>query len=130
MMPRHARHTVKDPERGSTTLEVVMWGLVLALLLFGPIQIGLWYTARDIARHSASEALQAAQVATADDSGYAAADRVLDGSSSISDTTVDIDRDGALITVTVTGASQTLIPGWDLTVSQSASGPMIEYTTP
>jgi hypothetical protein len=42
----------------------------------------------------------------------------------LDNTGIDVSLDGNTVTVTVTAQSHSVVPGMDMTVSQSASGPM------
>lgn len=119
-------------ERGSTTLEtVILWPAVF-LLIFGIVHAGLWFHARNVALSAAREGAHAASLA--DGAGGAA--RAADFLASTTDDSIlrvaDI-RDSAdtdSVTVTVTGSSTTLIPGWRVDVSQTATAPIRRWTDP
>jgi Flp pilus assembly protein TadG len=117
-------------ERGSATLEtVILWPAVF-LLIFGMLHGGLWFHARNLALTAAQEGARAASV----NDGAGGDDRARQFLASI-DAMVDVhaitqaaDRDS--VTVTVSGSSATLIPGWRVDVTQSSTAPIKRWTTP
>ncbi|WP_171906685.1 TadE family protein [Jiangella alba] len=122
----------RPSERGSTTLEtVVLWPAVF-LLIFGIVHAGLWFHARNVALSAAREGVRAASLH--DGSGGTA--RAADFLAATTDGSVmrvgDIrETTGAdTVTVTVTGSSTTLIPGWRVDVSQSATAPIRRWSAP
>jgi Flp pilus assembly protein TadG len=122
----------RRPERGSATLEtVILWPAVF-LLIFGIVHAGIWFHARNVALSAAREGARAASVA--DGSGGAA--RAADFLASTTDGSVlrvdDIHEstDADSVTVTVTGSSTTLIPGWQVDLSQTATAPIRRWTGP
>lgn len=119
-----------DRDRGAATTEVVLVTPVLLLLVMLVIQFGLWYHAQHVAQAAADEGARAAKVetATAQD-GIAGANAFLDQSSSrlINDRNVDATRTLDVATVTVTGHVTSVIPGFDLTVSASATDPVERF---
>lgn len=122
----------RPSERGSTTLEtVVLWPAVF-LLIFGIVHAGLWFHARNVALSAAREGVRVASLH--DGSGGAARAAAFltattDGSvmrvGDIRETT-----NSGTVTVTVTGSSTTLIPGWRVDVSQSATAPIRRWSAP
>ena len=124
--------TRRRAERGSATLETVLLWPAVFLLIFGIVHAGLWFHARNVALSAALEGARAASLA--DGSGGAA--RAADFLASTTDGSVmrvgDIHEttDADSVTVTVTGSSTTLIPGWRVDVSQSATAPLRRWTDP
>lgn len=124
--------THRRAERGSATLETVVLWPVVFLLIFGIVHAGLWFHARNVALSAAREGARAASLA--DGSGGAA--RAADFLASTTDGSVmrvgDIHEtaDSDSVTVTVTGSSTTLIPGWRVDVRQSATAPIRRWTDP
>ncbi|MBB5787452.1 TadE/TadG family type IV pilus assembly protein [Jiangella mangrovi] len=123
---------LRRSERGSATLEtVVLWPAVF-LLIFGIVHAGLWFHARNVALSAAREGARAASV----DGGSGGAERAADFLASTTDDSVlrvrDI-REAAgtdVVTVTVIGSSTTLIPGWRVDVSQTATAPIRRWSDP
>ncbi|WP_157987635.1 TadE family protein [Jiangella endophytica] len=124
--------TRRHPERGSATLETVLLWPAVFLLIFGIVHAGLWFHARNVALSAAREGVRAASLV--DGAGGAA--RAADFLAATTDGTVmrvgDIHEtsDADTVTVTVTGSSTTLIPGWRVDVSQSATAPIRRWTAP
>lgn len=124
--------TRRCSERGSATLEtVVLWPAVF-LLIFGIVHAGLWFHARNVALSAAREGARAASM----DDGSGGAARAAEFLTATTDGTVmrvgDIHEttDAGTVTVTVTGSSTTLVPGWRVDVSQSATAPIRRWTAP
>ncbi|TDD66987.1 pilus assembly protein [Jiangella aurantiaca] len=124
--------TRRRSERGSATLEtVVLWPAVF-VLIFGIVHAGLWFHARNIALSAAREGARAASMA----GGTGGAARAADFLTATTDGRVmrvgDIHEvaDTDTVTVTVSGSSTTLIPGWRVDVSQSATAPIRRWTAP
>ncbi|WP_169792025.1 TadE/TadG family type IV pilus assembly protein [Jiangella muralis] len=122
----------RTSERGSTTLEtVVLWPAVF-LLIFGIVHAGLWFHARNVALSAAREGARAASL----DDGSGGAARAAAFLASTTDGSVmrvgDISEaaNADTVTVTVTGSSTTLIPGWRVDVSQSATAPIRRWSAP
>lgn len=114
------------------TLEtVVLWPAVF-VLIFGIVHAGLWFHARNVALSAAREGARAASM----DDGTGGAARAAAFLAATTDGTVmrvgDIHEltDARAVTVTVTGWSTTLIPGWRVDVRQSATAPIRRWTAP
>ena len=96
--------------------------VVIALVLV-PIQVGLWWHASQLADAAAREAVDAAQVAGADETdGVAAAFRFLAAAGNLTDTEVTVTRSVDTVTAEVTGRAPRLIPGLDWDVTATAIG--------
>jgi Flp pilus assembly protein TadG len=122
-------------ERGAATLEIAVLFPVVLAITFGVIEISLWYHARDVALAAAEEGVR---VATADGSSVSAgvgeastfaaragADGILTG------VAVTSASNATDVTITVSGDALTLFTGWTgLRVSQTASGPIEQFTGP
>ncbi|WP_158602909.1 TadE family protein [Jiangella rhizosphaerae] len=119
-------------ERGSATLETVVLWPVVFLLIFGIVHAGLWFHARNLALSAAREGARAASM----DAGTGGAARAAAFLAATTDGTVmrvgaiDEVTDATTVTVTVTGSSTTLIPGWRVDVRQSATAPIRRWTAP
>ena len=119
-------------ERGSVTVQMVVLLPVVFAFMFMALQGALWYHARAVALGAAQEG---ARVASAQDStgaagAAAATDFVADagGDGVLLGSGVNATRDATVVTVTVTGTAQTVIPGWAPPVHQSASVPVERLT--
>lgn len=123
------------PERGAATLELVVIFPVVLLITFGVLEAALWYHARNVALAAAEEGVRVATgegssvdagVSEATDFALrAGADDVLSG------VTVRPEGDDTEVSITVTGHSLSLFPGWSgHEVSQTASGPVERFTNP
>lgn len=128
---RRQRHT--DAEQGSVSLENILIFPVLLLLVFGIFQLSLWYSAQSIAHLAATSGYNSSKAYGSNNaSGTESAYSVLsDSSSSISGTNVSIARTPTQITITVTGTSPSVIPGWGgPNVTATVSGPVERWTQP
>lgn len=133
---RPRRRLFRRSDRGAATLELVVLFPVVLLITFGVIEGALWYHARNVALAAAEEGIR---VATAEGSSadaglgaaqafasQAGADGILAGASA---TLAEASTER--VTITVTGNSLTLFPGWSgHYVSQTASGPVERFTGP
>lgn len=101
---------------------------VLILLVLLPVQVGLWWHAKQAAETAAEEALDAAQVdgATAAD-GQGGANAILGSAGNLRDVTVTVDRGPETVTVEIHGTlGFSIFPGaW--TVTAQASGPVERF---
>lgn len=114
-------------DRGIASIELVILAPILLSLLLGAIQAGLWFYARNLALTAAQESTHVARGTDGDTAkGQAAASSYLERTSSgmLTDTAVSVSTDGTTVTTTVTGNSISLIPGVEISVSQSATGPV------
>lgn len=114
------------------TLEtVILWPAVF-LLIFGIVHAGLWFHARNVALSAAREGARAAGL----DDGAGGAVRAADFLASTTDDSVlrvgaiQETADTGSVTITVTGSSTTLIPGWRIDVRQSATAPIRRWSDP
>lgn len=125
--PRFARG-----QRGSVTLEtVVLWPAVF-LLIFGIVQAGIWYHARNVALTAAHEGARAGSIGDGSDGAARAAEFVADTTSPglLRVDAITQDVGGGAVTVTVVGESTTLIPGWTIDVTQSSTAPIRRWSDP
>lgn len=130
--PRARRHTGTPDEDGSASIQMVILMPVLFLIMFTGMQGALWYHARAVAIAAAQEG---ARTAAAEDgtlgAGLAdAASFVADagGTDVLAAAHVTGRRTTTWATVTVTGTAMSVIPGWTLTVAQSATAPVERIT--
>ncbi len=132
MMPRRrvftstpARPGRRRDERGSAAIEAVIVLPVFLLLVFLIVQGALWYSARSAAQATATTAMNAARTyqSTAED-GVAAGDDFLASHTIIHDGAVTVNVTPTTVTVTVTGRSAALVPGFAPEVSSTVTGPV------
>lgn len=130
---RSRRRLLGAHERGTTTLEIVIIFPMVILITFGVIQGALWYNARSAALAAAEEGARAAaesnpRGAAAEALGFIAdlgGDDVLRGAS------VSVGGGANEVTVTVSGNSLSMFPGWGGSfISQTASAPIERFTVP
>lgn len=127
----NSRHRSLD-ERGSATIQMVILMPALFLVMFLGVQGALYYHARAVALAAAQEgAREAGSENGTRDSGAATASifvRDAGGSDVMTSPTASGSRTTTIATVTVTGKSLSVIPGWHVTVTQSASVPVERLT--
>ena len=119
-------------ERGSVTIQMVFLMPALFLVMFLGVQGALYYHAREVALAAAQEgAREAGSENGTRDAGVATANTFLHdagGSDVMTSTSVSGSRTTTTATITVTGKSMSVIPGWHVTVTQSASVPVERLT--
>lgn len=120
-------------ERGSVTIQMVFLLPALFSVMFLGLQGALYYHARTVALAAAQEGAREAGSETGTrEVGVATAETFLrdaGGSEIMTGTHVNGSRSTTTATITVTGTSLSVIPGWHVTVTQSASVP-VERLTP
>lgn len=131
-MPAQRPRRTRD-ERGSVAIQMVFVLPALFAVMFLGVQASLYYHARSVALAAAEEgAREAAGQTGSQDSGVAVASTFLQdagGADVMTNTNVTGTRSAVTATVTVTGTTLSVIPGWKGTVSQRASMP-VERITP
>ena len=131
-MPAQRPRRTRD-ERGSVAIQMVFVLPALFAVMFLGVQASLYYHARSVALAAAEEgAREAAGQTGSQDSGVAVARTFLQdagGADVMTNTNVTGTRSAVTATVTVTGTTLSVIPGWKGTVSQRASMP-VERITP
>ena len=124
--------TVVRREGGSSSIQMVILMPALFSIMFLGMQGALYYHARTVAIAAAQEGARTAggQHGTAADGLSAASSLVSDagGNDVLPGAHVTSGRSATTATVTVTGTSLSVIPGWSPTVSQSASVPVERIT--
>jgi Flp pilus assembly protein TadG len=119
-------------ERGSSSIQMVMLMPALFSIMFLGMQGALYYHARTVAIAAAQEGARAAgtQNGTAAEGVSAASSFVSDagGKDVLPGAHMTGGRSATTATVTVTGTSLSVIPGWSPAVSQSASVPVERIT--
>lgn len=119
-------------ERGSSSIQMVILMPALFSIMFLGMQGALYYHARTVAIAAAQEGARAAgaQNGTAAGGISAASSFVNDagGKDVLPGAQMTGGRSAITATVTVTGTSLSVIPGWSPAVSQSASVPVERIT--
>jgi Flp pilus assembly protein TadG len=112
---------------------VILLPALFAVLFLG-MQAALFYHARTVAIAAAQEGARAAGAETGTPSNgvQAATDFVAEagGADVLPGASASVERTAATVTVTVTGHSLSVIPGWTPRVVQSASLPIERLTAP
>lgn len=121
-------------QRGASPIELAILMPVILFLLFGAIQIAAVYMARATALSAAQTAVSTQRLYdAAPDSGRV---RALAFIQTAGDwltkprVTVVVDEVNGVVNCEVAGNALSVIPGWTLTVTQSASGPIERVTGP
>ncbi|CUR58109.1 Putative membrane TadG /TadE protein [metagenome] len=121
-------------ERGSVSIELVILLPALFAVMFLGMQAALFYHARTVAIAAAQEGARAAsgENGKSSDGTIAASTFITDagGDSVLSGASATANRTTTTVTVTVTGHSLSVIPGWNPTITQSASLPVERLTAP
>jgi len=129
---RLVARTAAGRERGSSSIQMVMLMPALFSIMFLGMQGALYYHARTVAIAAAQEGARAAgsQNGTAAGGISAASSFVSDagGREVLPGARMTAGRSATIATVTVTGTSLSVIPGWSPAVSQSASVPVERIT--
>ena len=117
-----------DPDRGAVATELAVLMPVLILLMLVPVQVGLWWHAKQAAQVAAEEAVDAAQTldGTAAD-GTAGAQAILGQAGNLSNAHIDVNRTIDTVTVTINGdLGFSIFPGaWSVTAH--AEGPVERF---
>ncbi|MFF3950539.1 TadE family protein [Streptomyces sp. NPDC001902] len=122
-------------DRGETSIQMAVVFPFVIVLTLAVVQAGMWFHARNIALAAAREGVTAARTYQADDADGAARAREVLGriaGDSLRGPAVSTAGSGAeSVRVTVTGTAPSLLPGTrGLRVTQSATGPREQWTTP
>ena len=133
--PSAAGHARREPrtsrDRGAVAAQVVVAIPLLAMLPMLIVQVALWAFAAHAAQAAASQALDTARVVGgSNSSGQAEATQILDQltSNTLHDPHVTVQRTATTVTVTIMGTSETIVPGFHMTVHVHASGPIETFT--
>jgi Flp pilus assembly protein TadG len=111
---------------GAALTWVLLFPMVL-LLLFGGIQIAITSYAKNLALATAQAGVRAATSAPGDVNRAAPAAQTFaatKAAGTLDNPGINVSLDGNTVTVTVTAQSHSVVPGMEMTVTQSASGPM------
>ncbi|QIK65309.1 pilus assembly protein [Nocardioides sp. HDW12B] len=135
MSPRRpATSSSRRDERGSVSIELVILLPALFAVMFLGMQAALFYHARTVAIAAAQEGARAAggENGQAADGVSAASSFIADagGDDVLTGTSATANRTATRVTVTVTGRSLSVIPGWHPEIVQSASLPVERVTAP
>jgi Flp pilus assembly protein TadG len=124
----------RTDERGSASVELVILLPVLFAVMFLGMQAALFYHARTVAIAAAQEGARAAGAENGKTSdGINAAYAFISdagGNDVLSGANTSANRTPTTVTVTVTGHSLSVIPGWNPVITQSASLPVERLTAP
>jgi len=127
-----ARLGAGGPERGANPVELAVVMPAILVLLFGSIQLGVWFVARATALNAAQSGVNAQRTLQAPpDAGR---DRATSFLRAAGDWLVDwpppiCTRTATEVTCTVTGRSLSVIPGVQFRVRQTAHGTVERWTT-
>jgi hypothetical protein len=124
---RFARRRGRAAERAIATIEMAILTPVMLLLVTISTQAELWQEADHVALAAAESGVAAgAEVGGSPDSakGEALSAASQMGSGVLISPGASVTESGGLVTVTVTGQSEQLVPGIPVSVSASASAPL------
>ncbi|WP_329583503.1 TadE family protein [Streptomyces sp. NBC_01361] len=114
-------------------MELATLALVVLMLAFATIQVGLYYHARKVAQSAARQGVETGrQFGASEGDGLAQAQNYLAryGGSVRGAQVSSAGSSAQQIRITVTGDVATLVPGFELHVSQHADGPIERWTNP
>jgi Flp pilus assembly protein TadG len=121
-------------ERGSVSIQLVILLPALFAVLFVGMQAALYYHARTVAIAAAQEGARAAgaERGRATDGVEAANDFIAEagGHDVLTSPSTNATRTATQATVTVSGFSLSVIPGWNVRITQSATVPVERLTSP
>ena len=121
-------------ERGATSvIQLVLIAPALLMMMMAIVQFGLLAHARNVAEQAAQEGAASARRFDGTEAG-AKSDAMkyltLLGPQTLKDRDVVVNRGTQNVTVTITGKVLTLVPGLDLHVKESSTGPVERYVPP
>ncbi len=129
-----ARLDAGGAERGANPVELAVVMPAILVLLFGSIQLGVWFVARSTALNAAQSGVNAQRALQAP--ANAGRDRATSFLRASGDWLADwrnpgptCTRTATEVTCTVSGRSLSVIPGVDFRVRQTAHGPVERWTT-
>lgn len=125
-----ARWRRRSADRGSTSIEMVILLPALFALMFLGMQAALMYQGRAVALAAAQEGAReaASETGTAVGGIRTAEGFVAASTSGLKNTTVEGRRTATVATITVTATTLSVVPGWEPTITQSASMPVERVT--
>ncbi|MBB5110970.1 TadE/TadG family type IV pilus assembly protein [Micromonospora echinospora] len=128
------RARLAEGERGANPVELAVVMPVILVMLFGSIQVAVWFVARSTALNAAQTAVNAQR--TIDAGPDAGRERAISFLRQSGDWLVDWEQTGptcvetaTAVTCTVQGRSLSVIPGVSFEVTQTAHGPAERWTT-
>ena len=134
MKAKRARSSRRQDERGSVSIELVILLPALFAVMFLGMQAALYYHAKTVAIAAAQQGARAAGAEQGRESdGIGAANDFLaeaGGDDVMTATSTSAHRTATTATVTVSGLSLSVIPGWKVRITQSASVPVEQVTAP
>ena len=132
--PARSSSARRRDQRGSVSIELVILLPALFAVMFVGMQAALFYHARTVAIAAAQEGARAAgaEQGRESDGVNAANDFIAEagGDDVLSASSTTANRTMTTATVTVTGFSLSVIPGWKVRISQSATVPVERVTAP
>ncbi|EGD43992.1 putative membrane protein [Nocardioidaceae bacterium Broad-1] len=123
----------QQDERGSASIELIILLPALFAIMFLGMQAALYYEARTLAIAAAQEGARAAgaENGTSAEGNRAARSYLADaGGDALEGARTRASRTATSASVTVTGHSLSVVPGWHLRVTQSASVATERVTAP
>jgi Flp pilus assembly protein TadG len=119
-------------ERGAATLESVITIPVVFLIIFSIIQGALWWEASNVAHAAATTAYNTARTYNANSAaGVVTGTQFLrDHQDALTGYNVSVNRGADTVTVTVTGNSSSIIPGFNPHVTRTVTGPVETWVNP
>lgn len=126
----HAARRGARGQRGSLSLEMVVVMPVLLLVMFVGVQAALVYQARTVCQGAAQSGARAAAAENGSaGAGIATARAALDASGAgLGGAQVAGQRSAAEATISVRATIQSLVPGWEPVMAQSATMPVERIT--
>ena len=132
--PARSSSARRRDQQGSVSIELVILLPALFAVMFVGMQAALFYHARTVAIAAAQEGARAAgaEQGRESDGVNAANDFIAEagGDDVLSASSTTANRTMTTATVTVTGFSLSVIPGWKVRISQSATVPVERVTAP
>ena len=124
-----------ERDGGSASLEIAILAPALLLLTFVVVQAGLWFYARNLALAAAQEGVTAGRAYNAPATAGPVRARAFlaeQAGDSLTGTTVSsAGTTGAVVRITVTGHSLSVLPGLPgIAITQSAQGTREHFTVP
>ena len=128
---RGAQRRRAGRERGSVAAQTVVAIPLLVMLPMLIVQVAIWAFAAHTAQAAASQTLDETRVITGTSStGQAEARQILDQltSHTLHDVHIVVQRSARTVSVTITGTTETIVPGMHLSVHAYAFGPVETFT--
>lgn len=121
-------------DRGSISIELVILLPALFAVMFLGMQAALYYHAKTVAIAAAQQGARAAGAEQGSESdGVGAANDFIaeaGGGDVLSGTSASANRTTTTATVTISGFSLSVIPGWNVRITQSATVPVEQISDP